>query len=170
MIKIRMASLKDVPGIKAVCTTAYYATYQNLLPMPDIKAVIEEFYQEERIKNEVLNVNREWNGYLVAIENDTVIGCIGGGMIDEQTSEVYVLYIDPNRRNEGIGTMLLDYLTNIQIPLGAKKQWVSVQKGNHLGIPFYEAKGFVFSHEQESYRQTEQVSLRYHRIIAKAGE
>lgn len=64
-------------------------------------------------------------------------------MIDHDKSEIYVLYLDPKRRREGVGTHLLDYITSIQIEKGAKEQWVSVQKGNHKGIPFYEARDLL---------------------------
>nr|WP_254901195.1 GNAT family N-acetyltransferase [Tuberibacillus sp. Marseille-P3662] len=76
--------------------------------------------------------------------------------------------MDPNRRREGIGTKLLNYLTDIQCNKGAREQWVSVLKGNDKGIPFYEAKGFHFMHEKEAYSNVEgedYISLRYRRDI-----
>ncbi|MGG3690400.1 hypothetical protein [Caldifermentibacillus hisashii] len=48
------------------------------------------------------------------------------------------------------------------------EQWVSVAKGNMKGIPFYEARGFVFQHERASYGNAEgedYVSLRYFRKL-----
>ena len=50
----------------------------------------------------------------------------------------------------------------------ASCQWVSVAKGNQKGIPFYEANGFVFKHEQSGYANEEgepYISLRYYRPI-----
>jgi hypothetical protein len=35
----------------------------------------------------------------------------------------------------------------VQKEKGATQQWVSVAKGNQKGIPFYEAKGFIFAEE-----------------------
>ena len=62
--------------------------------------------------------------------------------------EIFVLYVDPNRRNEEIGTILLDAITHQQKEeFYATKQWVSVEKDNQKGIPFHEAKGFVYEHE-----------------------
>lgn len=74
--------------------------------------MIEEFYNPDRILNEVTNTSREWGGYFVAIEGNEVIGAGGGGMIDETAGEVFVLYLNPNRRNEGIGTRILMRLLN----------------------------------------------------------
>ena len=113
--------------------------------------------------------SREWGGYFVAVEENEVIGAIGGGMINQIVGEVFVLYLKPDRRNEGIGTMLLNALTKQQKEeFKATEQWVSVVKGNQKGIPFYEAKGFVFKNEQNGYGNSEEeeyCSLRYCREI-----
>lgn len=89
-------------------------------------------------------------------------------MITDSSGELFVLYLNPNRRNERIGTLLLNAITNQQKEFGAIKQWVSVQKGNQKGIPFYEAKGFQFQYEQKGYYDKEgknYISLRYKRQI-----
>lgn len=130
--------------------------------------MIKEFYNKERILDEVTNTNSHWGGYFVAVENDEVIGAGGGGMIGETEGEIFVLYLNPQRRNEGIGTMLLNAITKQQKQeFNATMQWVSVQKGNLKGIPFYEAKGFVYEHEQKTYgnENEDYISLRYSRQI-----
>ena len=118
---------------------------------------------------EVTDTSRGWGGYIVAVEDNEVIGAIGGGMISKASGEVFVLYLDPNRRNEGIGTKLLEALTQQQRDeYQAKEQWVSVAKGNQKGIPFYEARGFIFNYEQRGFENTEEenyTSLRYVRKL-----
>ncbi|SFF57536.1 Acetyltransferase (GNAT) family protein [Halobacillus alkaliphilus] len=87
-------------------------------------------------------------------------------MIDDGIGELFVLYLDPDRRNEGIGTKLLETITQQQkVEYGAKEQWVSVQKGNRKAIPFYEAKGFKFRHEKIPPQNPEYIKLRYSRLI-----
>jgi GNAT superfamily N-acetyltransferase len=51
-------------------------------------------------------------------------------------------------RRAGIGTALLEFLTQQQAATGATEQWVSVTEENDLGIPFYLAKGFVHRDRQ----------------------
>ncbi|WP_245630309.1 GNAT family N-acetyltransferase [Amphibacillus sediminis] len=116
-----------------------------------IRRIIAEFYNYERVLQEVTKTNWEWGGYFVALDNNQVVGAGGGGMIAKQTGEIFVLYVDPARRNQGIGTLLIRAITDQQKTNGATTQWVSVQKDNQKGIPFYEAKGFVFSHLQSGY-------------------
>jgi GNAT superfamily N-acetyltransferase len=169
MIKILKANASHVEGIAKVCSDGYWATYIGLRSEEYIKRVIKEFYNHERILKEVTDTGREWGGYFVAVEENEVIGAIGGGMIDETSGEVFVLYLNPNRRNEGIGTRLLDVLTKQQKEkFHATEQWVSVAKENQKGIPFYEARGFIFKNEQRGYGNTEEenyISLRYFRQI-----
>ena len=58
------------------------------------------------------------------------------------SAEIFVLYLDPTRRGEGIGTLILDAITEQQRARGAREQWVSVEPENTKGLPFYYARGF----------------------------
>ena len=152
MIHIIKAKPDHVEGISKVCSDGYWATYSETHSEMYIKGIIEEFYNRERIQKEVLETSKEWGGYFVALEGNEVIGAGGGGMIEETSGEVFVLYLDPSRRNEGIGTMLLDAITKQQKEeFNAKEQWVSVAKGNQKAIPFYVAKGFMFNREVDGH-------------------
>lgn len=168
LIKVMKADKRHVTGIADVCTAGYWATYADTHSEDYIDRIVKEFYNLERISKEVTETNRYWGGYFVAVENDKVLGAGGGGMISETSGEIFVLYLNPERRNEGIGTKILDAMTAQQEEHGANEQWVSVQKGNQKGIPFYEARGFTFKYEKPGYGNSEDenfISLRYHRPI-----
>ncbi|PQD96707.1 GNAT family N-acetyltransferase [Pradoshia eiseniae] len=168
MIEIKLADLTHVKGIQDVCSRGYRATYPGLRSKDYIEKVIEEFYNQERITKEVTEHSRHWGGYFVAVENGQVIGAAGGGMESDTLGELYVLYLDPNRRGEGIGTLLLDAVTAQQKEWGATEQRVAVAKDNQKAIPFYEARGFRFLSEKESYFSAKQegyVTLHYIRQI-----
>ncbi|PAE15960.1 hypothetical protein CHH91_09960 [Virgibacillus sp. 7505] len=160
MIHITQASPDHVAGIAKVCSDGYWATYKKTHSEKYIQGIIEEFYNHDRILKEVSESSWDWGGYIVALEDGEVLGAIGGGMIGEGVGEVFVLYLDPDRRNEGIGTKLLDALTKQQKEqFNATEQWVSVAKGNQKGIPFYEARGFVVQHERPGYHDIDGESL-----------
>ncbi|MEN2767581.1 GNAT family N-acetyltransferase [Ornithinibacillus xuwenensis] len=161
-IKIVKADTSHVEGIAKVCTDATRATYRDIYTDEQIETIIKEFYKPERILKEVSTTTEGWGGYFVAVEDDVVIGAGGGGMIRKDVGEIYVLYLKPDRRNEGIGTYLVHAITEQQKEYHAKEQWVSVQKGNEKGIPFYEAKGFQFQYEET---ENGYISLRYKRSI-----
>lgn len=168
MISIQKATTEHVNGIAKVCIDAYWATYGSLLSNEYIERMIDEFYTYDRILNELTVTNREWNGWIVAVDKGEVVGAGAGGMISENHGELFVLYLDPNRRKEGLGSMILDAVTIELKTYSAKEQWVSVTKGNNRGIPFYEARGFICVHEQAEYGVVEGEdyrALRYHRLI-----
>ncbi|PLR67203.1 MULTISPECIES: GNAT family N-acetyltransferase [Bacillaceae] len=168
MITVLKGKPEHVHGIIQVCSDGYRNTYQHSHSSNYIDRVIEEFYNEKRISDEVIKHSRYWNGWFAAIEHNHVVGAGGGGMADDTTAELYVLYLDPKRRGEGIGTLLLNAITEDQKKYGASKQRVSVAKGNDLGIPFYEARGFTFQEELERFGNVKNEtykSIRYIRSI-----
>ncbi|MFC7321273.1 GNAT family N-acetyltransferase [Halobacillus campisalis] len=168
MVKIQKASIQHIEGIAKVCSEGNWATYRNLCSDEYIARVIKEFYNYDRIYQEVTTSNKGWGGYYVALEGNNVLGACGGGMKNEKEAEVYVLYLDPDKKNQGIGSLLLEAVTKQQTEFGAEEQWVSVQKGNDMGTPFYEARGFTFMFEDRSYANQEEeqyISCRYHRYI-----
>ncbi|UJL45268.1 GNAT family N-acetyltransferase [Virgibacillus sp. NKC19-16] len=168
MIEVRRGLPKHVEGISRVCIEGRRDTIGGIIKSTEsMKRNDKIFYNHDRIRRE-LEEAEGWDGYFVALDDGIVVGAIGGGMIDETKSEVYVLYLDPERRREGIGTELLNHLTDVQRNKGASEQWVSVLKGNVKGIPFYEVKGFRFMGEKEAYGNVEgedYISLRYRREI-----
>lgn len=170
MISVRKATVNDIDGIIKVCSNGYRVTYEDLLPQKYIEKIISEFYYEDRIRNEILETSDSWNGWYVAVENNEVVGAGGGGFISDGVAELYVLYLDPTRKREGIGSKLLIAITKEQIEKGATEQWVSVAKNNQMAIPFYESVGFEYISEQPSYELPEEegfVSLRYKRKLKK---
>lgn len=168
MIEVKKAEIEHINGIIKVCSEGYRDTYLETHSDEYIERIINEFYNYERIHNEITHTSSGWDGWYVATEKNIVVAAIGGGLISKDQSEIFVLYLDPNRRGEGIGTKLLQALTEIQRSKGAIKQWVSVGKGNAKGIPFYEARQFKFVQEQTSFANMDNesyVSLRYCRAI-----
>ena len=103
--------------------------------------MIAEYCEPERIRREIA-APEGWDGWIVAVEEETVIGAGGGGMTEPGVAEIFVLYLDPTRRGEGIGTLILDAITEQQRAQGAREQWVSVEPENRKGLPFYFARGF----------------------------
>ncbi|TLS37093.1 GNAT family N-acetyltransferase [Pseudalkalibacillus caeni] len=168
MVKVEKAEFQHIDGIIKVCSEGYRDTYKETHSQEYIERTINEFYNFERIYDEILNPDEGWDGWYVALKDEEVVGAIGGGMTGADKGEIFVLYLDPARRGEGIGTRLLEFLTDIQKEKGAVMQWVSVSKGNQKGIPFYEARGFQMVREQKTFASEaseDYTSLRYCRKI-----
>jgi ribosomal protein S18 acetylase RimI-like enzyme len=138
---VRRAVTDDAEGIARVCAAGWHDTYRGIKEAARIEAVITEYYAPERIRREIAAAEG-WDGWIVAVEDDIVIGAGGGGMTEPGVGEIFVLYLDPTRRGEGIGTLILDAITEQQRAQGAREQWVSVEPENTKGLPFYYARGF----------------------------
>jgi GNAT superfamily N-acetyltransferase len=149
-VHVRRAEESDAEAIARVCATGWRDTYRDLEPPERVEAVIAEYYDPERIRREV-EPRAGWDGWLVAVDGDEVVGAGGGGLIAPGVGEVFVLYLDPERRGEGIGTKLLAAITDQQREHGAREQWVSVVPGNEKGLPFYYARGFELRGERPEW-------------------
>src|SRR5699024_9583110 len=100
MIEVRGGLPEHVAGISRVCSEGCLDTYKGIRSLENITRNNQTFYNHKRILHE-LNETEGWDGYFVALDGDEVVGAIGGGMTDENISEIFVLYMDPERRGEG---------------------------------------------------------------------
>ncbi|WP_156857444.1 GNAT family N-acetyltransferase [Oceanobacillus sp. AG] len=99
---------------------------------------LQHWYNHERVLEDIVQ-----GAYThVALVDGEVAGTIGGVMTGPSVSEIYVFYVDENYRYQGIGARLLEAFTMEHVEKGAREQYVSVEEGNKLGIPFYKARGF----------------------------
>ena len=150
-------------AIATICSKGWKQTVEGILSEEYQNKNVEYWYNNERVKSDI-----EAGSYsYIALLNSEVVGVIGGGKTNSNTGEIYVLYVDENIRYSGVGKRLLNTLTQQQISEGISNQWVSVQEDNHRGIPFYEARGFIYIEKEITETETgeQQVSLRYSRKI-----
>lgn len=162
-VEIKKPDAQHAEKISEICSAGWRQTVAGILSEAHQLQNIAFWYNPERVRQDI---GAGVYSYIALVENE-VAGVIGGGMTAAGTAEVFVLYMDERFRYKGIGRKLLDALTRDQKAQGAVVQWVSVQEGNQLGIPFYEARGFKFQGKKTEETDTGelQVSLRYSRPI-----
>ena len=139
---VRESRAGDEQGICAVCRAGFAASSEGLLGPDLVASRSEEFYDPERVRRELSPAPPHWLGYVVADLRGEVVGA-SGGSVEGTVGHVLVLYLDLDRRGEGIGSALLQRVTEQQRALGADRQRVSVTEGNEMGLPFYRARGFT---------------------------
>jgi len=124
-----------------VCAAGWRDTYQGIDTPDRIEAVIAEYYSPDRIADEI--APRPGLGRLDRGGRGRQGGRRRGRWGDRPGgAEVFVLYLDPSRRGEGIGTRLLEAVPERHRGQGVREQWVSVEPENAKGLPFYRARGF----------------------------
>lgn len=150
----RLATNEDVNEIQKLLTDAWRVTYKNLYSEAYIESVIVEFFNEDRLLKETSHSSKEWSGYYVLVKDQRIVGCIGGGVSNNNTGEIYVLYLDPSQKRKGYGITLVNKFTEIQKDqYSITRQKVSVSKGNEMGIPFYKRLGFDEYEVRDTYYQ-----------------
>lgn len=163
MVSVRRAELKDVADIIAICSAGWQETYKDLVSQSCIDQVIKEYYNTVSVTKEVTENSPNFHGYWVAEKEGRVLGCIGGGIDGENAGHVYVFYVHPDMKGQGIGTALLNAFTAYQKETyGITEQWVtSLMEGNLIGQAFYEKSGFVFDYATED-KQAEHSNRSFH--------
>ena len=156
MAEVRAAREDDVAAIGDICTRAYHATYTGLLPQGYLERMLKEFYTPERIRKEITPAPPDRLGYQVVEEDGRVLGTAVGGLTAPGTGELHVIYLEPGERGRGLGTLLLDRITEQVRARGATEMWVAVVEGNDLAVPFYQARGFVLEGRRRAYGSTEE--------------
>lgn len=154
---VRLATPDDVPAIVRVCSAGWRDTYAELHSAEYCEDVIARFYTPDRVASEIgpsdSGQGWQWDGWLVSELEGEVMGAGGGGPTGPGTWEVFVLYLDPEKRRLGAGRALLDAMTAQARAHGAHEQWVSVTQDNHKGLPFYGAMGFTVRETRERRSQ-----------------
>lgn len=140
----RFATPADAQAICDICSSAWRVTYKDLNPPEYIEQVIADFYSLDRVTKECSTSDQHWHGYMVAELDGHVLGAIGGGVSEDNLGHIYVLYVHPDHKGKGLGRALVNFLTSHQQETyGISRQQVTVAQNNQMGIPFYEAMGFV---------------------------
>jgi ribosomal protein S18 acetylase RimI-like enzyme len=162
-MNITKPELKHAEAIAAICSKGWRQTVAGKLSEEFQRQNVAYWYNLGRVKEEIQSGSYRY----VAMQVGRVVGVIGGAVTGQSTGEVFVLYVDEAARYKGAGKLLLEALTKDQKQQGVSEQWVSVQEGNTLGIPFYEARGFRLRGKKSNLTETgeTQVSLRYYREI-----
>ncbi|MEV0902870.1 GNAT family N-acetyltransferase [Actinoplanes sp. NPDC049802] len=139
---VRPAVDADATRIAAICSGGYRNAYRELLPEGYIERSVVEFYSEARVAKEIAPAPPGWFGYQVVEEDGRVLGAAGGGMTGPAAGELSRIHLDDSQRGRGLGTLLLDRITEQVRTAGGTELWVSVFLGDRAGIGFYRARGF----------------------------
>lgn len=155
MAEVRAARDEDVDAICNICARAYQATYGKLVSSDYLNRMLDEFYRPAQVGKAVPAAPPDWLGYQVVEETGRVTGFAAGGLIRPGVGELFTLYLDPDERGRGLGTLLLDRVTAQLRSLGATEMWAAALAGNEQGMPFYRARGFVKAGERRAYGATD---------------
>jgi ribosomal protein S18 acetylase RimI-like enzyme len=146
-IEIREAETGDAVGIRDVALESLNASYADVLDEEVIETAVENWYADEAMEAEL---QEEGMLYLVAVAGDEVLG-FSQNLLSEAggTGTVLWLHVDPDNRDENIGTTLLNQTLATLSERGVERIAAEVLAENERGCTFYEANGFEKASERE---------------------
>lgn len=87
-------------------------------------------------------VERDPDLFIIAENQGKVIGAVLGGF-DGRRGIVYHLAVDPNYRQQGIASALMEELERRLRARGCIRSYLLTTRDNHQAIDFYEKRGWV---------------------------
>ncbi|PSP55882.1 GNAT family N-acetyltransferase [Halobacteriales archaeon QS_1_67_19] len=147
-MEIREARTGDVDGIRNVALESLRASYGDVLDEDVIDDAVEQWYAEDAMTDQL---REDGMVYLVAVASDTVVGFSQSLVVPEDgTATVLWLHVDPDNRDQKIGTTLLKHTQATLSERGVDRVAAEVLAGNERGNRFYEAHGFEKAGEGET--------------------
>lgn len=131
MINLTVATEKDINIIANLAHNIWNDHYVSIIGQDQINYMLDKLYSQESL-SEQLN-EKKHIFYLVEKDNE-VIGFVSFSSINQQDYFIHKFYINQQKSNSGIGTIILNSLIEIIKP---KSLILTVNRQNFKSINFY---------------------------------
>lgn len=135
-VAVRPATIEDVPEIERVARDAWHDTYDDILGSDAVDTKLDEWYDPGALRESITDRR---GVFFVAGEDPVGFAQATPG---DDVWHLGRIYVDPDRRGEGIGTALLDRVETALDERGVTRYELAVLSENEIGIGFYESRGF----------------------------
>ncbi|WNS73557.1 GNAT family N-acetyltransferase [Bacillus sp. DTU_2020_1000418_1_SI_GHA_SEK_038] len=134
---IRIMTLDDIPQVQNVAKSSWNHTYEGIIPRDIQDNFLKSAYNYEMMKR------RLEHSYLYVSEIDgKIVGFANFSPVKEHGEiELGAIYLLPEYQGKGIGTALLR--EGLHLIEGINEVYINVERDNHIGKNFYDAKGFT---------------------------
>lgn len=133
---IRKMKRKDIPYVQDVAHMSWHATYSHIIPREVQDKFLESAYNPSMLKKRMKR-----SDIFIAEIDGKVVGFAQFMSPDRRgKAELIALYLDPDYQSQGLGTALLNEGLKQLAPVA--ELYLHVERDNHIGRRFYQAKGF----------------------------
>lgn len=142
-MKIRKATLGDIPALGRLLTTVWQATYRGIFPDSFL-----EYLEDEKWHNGLAqSIEKNASLYVAESAEGRVVAMVAFGearRAEFGQEEIYAINVLPEFQRQGVGVALLEFaLTELQ---QAETVYLHVVKQNVTAQAFYAKYGFINSH------------------------
>jgi ribosomal protein S18 acetylase RimI-like enzyme len=140
-MQIRTATVDDIDAIRRVATASLTASYGHVLDDETIGEAVERWYATESL---AADLDDDDTLILVAGRDGDVVGFTQGYVTDrrERVGEIDWLHVDPDEREGGVGTTLLQEIETELVEREVDRIEGCVLEANEAGGEFYADHGF----------------------------
>lgn len=139
-MNVRPAEPDDAPAIERVARDAWWETYPGILDAEVVESTLAEVYDPDFLREAM--ADHDGLLYLVAEQDGEVVGFASAQQTWADEVEIHTLYVDPDHRQRGVGTALLEAVDESAAAAGVDRLRAGVLSGNHVGRAFAETHGF----------------------------
>lgn len=141
-MEVRQATTNDADDIREVARASLEASYSHFLDEDTIDSALAEWYGSGSLETEM---NREDSLFLVAEDDDEVVGFVQSAIVgdDGAVGEVLWIHVSPDHRGREIGATLLEGAEAELVDRGAIRLRGLVLAENETGNEFYENHGYA---------------------------
>jgi L-amino acid N-acyltransferase YncA len=143
VIKIRKAKKEDIQEINTIYSLGRLDEERLTESKDALKMRNFKKNKKERIKELTEGIESKKEIWLVAQEENTILGFINAAEIDEEVCVLDRIYILKNFRRKKVGTKLFKELINIVKKRNFERMVSYIKKGNKKSQKFHQSFGFT---------------------------
>ncbi len=145
MLSIKNATTINIDAIIALNLQVWPHTYSAILPQEQIAYMLQAMYSPQVLQEQMSTGHT----FILCYNDDELVGFAAFSRIKEEIHKLHKIYILPGKQGLGIGTFMLNHITNIVAGLGAKFLELNVNRYNHNAKAFYDKAGFTTYREED---------------------
>lgn len=134
---LRSASEADLQAIRGLLKRTWHATYDGIYGAERVEVITAEWHSLEALRH---HLDKPYSEFVIADGGAEPLGVAFAGMIEENVSQLHMLYVAPEAQGRGLGTELLQEMESA-FP-SALKMRLEVEAANVNAIAFYKRRGF----------------------------
>lgn len=143
-IKIRNASLEDLPSIQKLAKDIWPIAYGSILSKEQLDFMLDKFYSNDSLKIQM----SENHYFFLAVYNQAPVGFASFSMTDPGKCKLHKLYVLPSIQKTGLGKQLLEKVETTVKEMGVKILQLNVNRNNSARL-FYERNDFAIIRQED---------------------
>ena len=144
MLKIRNASIKDIPLIQELTYQVWPQTYAPILSNEQIEYMLEMMYSDTSLQQQMVDGAR----FLIAYEDKVPVGFAAFQEIKPTLFKLHKIYVLGTRQGKGTGRFMINHIIEEIRKQGASTLQLQVNRHNKAK-DFYELLGFTIIEEAD---------------------